>query len=271
MIDIQWKGKVGYGDIVSPICYAHNLSYKLGTRVDLTFRWDGDSQYKVDARDPETLWERASFLSSRCEKDRTNVNVIHRFNSPLSINHTNYDWDVVGKDMFHNYWVPAESKKREPELIVINSTEGNIQSLKDYGKEWKDPAANDWLFIKVALKEKGYDVVVVDYRTPINVLWDLLQRAAGFVGYHGTAAWVARLCHTPSVLFSAGGKLSQRAFFNACIVEKSELVPKTIDNILPLLSKSLAASEVARDHYFREYTIPTRTLRHLHYGKNQGL
>ena len=269
MIDIQWKGKIGYGDIVSPICYAHNLSYKLNTRVDLTFRWSTGPQHKIDARDPETLWERASFLSTICEKDRTDVNIIHRFDNPLDINHTNYDWDIVGKDPYHNYWVPRGQKQHRPRgLIVVNTTEGNSVSLKDYGKEWKDPIANDWLYLTVCLKQRGYEVVTVDYRTPVRRLWDLLQYAQGFIGYHGTAAWVARLAHTPSVIFSRGGKLTSNAFFYSCVCTGPEHVDKTVENIDELFAKSQQAIDVSRDFYFRKYNIPIPSLRSLRHEKD---
>ncbi len=79
MIDIQWKGKVGYGDIVSPICYAHNISYKLQVDVNLTFRWDDGPDHKIHPKDPETLWERACFIDRMCYQGSTNVNVFHKF------------------------------------------------------------------------------------------------------------------------------------------------------------------------------------------------
>ena len=36
-VEIDWKGKIGYGDIVSPICYAHNVAQKNTCDVDLNF------------------------------------------------------------------------------------------------------------------------------------------------------------------------------------------------------------------------------------------
>ena len=39
-VEIDWKGKIGYGDIVSPICYAHNVAQKNTCDVDLNFYFD---------------------------------------------------------------------------------------------------------------------------------------------------------------------------------------------------------------------------------------
>lgn len=231
MIDIQWKGKVGYGDIVSPICYAHNVSNKLQVKVNLTFRWDHGPDYKIHPDDPEALWERASVIEKLCYKGTTDVTVFHKFKHPLDINHTNYDWNVVGKDQFHNYWFPKTQNKPFDNLIVVNSTEGNHLSLKDYGKAWKDPAAPFWPDIIQRLKQNGYEVVVVDYRTPTQQLLNILQKAKGFVGYHGTAAWPAKFMHVPSVLFANGGSLTSTSFGYA-IIEKDVINwCNVIDNI----------------------------------------
>lgn len=232
MIDIQWKGKIGYGDIVSPVCYAHNLSFKLKTEVNLTFRWDNDSLHRIHHSDPETLWERADYIASMCEERDTVVNIEHRFKDPLNINHSNYDWNVIGKDAYHNYWRPKVFNQSASNTIIVNSTDGNTTSLKTYGKPWKDPIASQWSRVVDTLS-KQYNVVVVNYRTPIADLVTLLQTALGFVGYHGTAAWVAKFTHTPSILFANGGALTRNAFPYAHI----ETDPAQLDDVLSNISK----------------------------------
>lgn len=224
MIDIQWRGKIGYGDIVSPICYAHNLSYKLKTKVDLTFRWPHDIDTKVHLSDPETLWERAMCISALCEKEGTDVRVYHKFNDPLDVQHTNYDWNHVKNDHFHNYWYPKQKNKCQSNLIVINSTKNNVMSLSDYGKGWKDPMEGAWEFVEDYVRE-DHEVVIVDYRTPIETLVELLGKAKGFIGYHGTAAWVAKFMHTPSFIYSQGGKLTSNSFPYARIGTFKSLYP----------------------------------------------
>jgi hypothetical protein len=217
MFDIQWKGKIGYGDIVSPICYAHNISFKLKKPVNLTFRWDHGVGRKADPSDPEQLWVRASYLFSKCLKKDTDVNLIHKFRNPLDCNHTGYDWDAVASDPFHNYWVSTFERRAKKGLIVVNSTEGNTQSLADYGKSWKDPVNTRWSELIDSLK-KTYRIVVVDYRTTIEELCDVLNRCEFFIGYHGTAAWIAKFLMVPSIIFSSGGKLTRNSFHSAVIL-----------------------------------------------------
>lgn len=264
MLDIQWKGKIGYGDIVSPICYAHNVSHKLNTIVRLTFRWSSDAEQKIHPKDPEPLWIRASYIHEMCEKEGTRVDVCHRFRDPLDINHTNYDWDVVGKDPYHNYWYPSFPHKQLGKYVVVNSTVGNVLSLKDYGKAWKDPIADRWNYVVGIIKEQ-YDVVLVDYRTPVRELMTLLRNARGFVGYHGTAAWPAKFMHTPSILFADGGSLTRNAFPYASIKKDTKTLRATFEKMDDLFLQSSNLIAKAREEY-QTYHPSEQFIDHLHYA-----
>jgi hypothetical protein len=263
MLDIQWKGKIGYGDIVSPICYAHNLSYKLNIPVSLTFRWSTDSEHKIHPNDPEPLWMRASYIFEMCEKKNTRVVMSHRFSDPLDINHTNYDWDVVGTDVFHNYWYPSFPHRKLGRYVVVNPTTNNLMSLKQYGKPWKDPIADRWPYVIDIIKEQ-YDVVVVDYRTPIKELMLLLRDARGFVGYHGTAAWPAKFTHTPSILFADGGSLTRNAFAYATIKKNTQTLRATFAKIDQLFDMSADLISGVREQYQTYYPSP-QLVDHLDY------
>lgn len=253
MIKILWKGKIGYGDIVSPICYAHNVSHKLNTSVHLQFQWGHGPEHKFCSSDPEALWQRADIIASHCVLADTDVTVAHKFNDPIYYNHSNYDWDVVGNDVYHNYWYPHVKNTKQSNIVVVNSTEGNTVTLKQYGRPWKDPVAHDWPLVCEMLKER-WDVVIVDYRTPLEEMIALLQSAAGFVGYHGTAAWVAKFVHTPSILFARGGKLTRRAFSYAFIDEANSIVT-TIANADTIFDDTRQVTDKFVSNY--EHYIPS--------------
>lgn len=266
MINIEWKGKIGYGDIISPICYAHNLSYKLQTGVNLTFKWQHDAMQKIHPSDPETLWGRANFLHDACEKKGTDVSIFHSFEDPLSVNHINYDWSVVGRDIYHNYWMPQQLNERShSNTILVNSTMNNVMSLKRYGKAWKDPLANQWQNVINKLSEK-YTVRVVDYRTPIEKLVRLLQGARGFVGYHGTAAWVAKFTHTPSILFADGGSLTRNAFPYAKIFKSDKDLNSILENVETYLLESEVLSYRLRGDYLFYYKPNEEFIQSLTHG-----
>jgi hypothetical protein len=78
---------------------------------------------------------------------------------------------------------------------------------------------------------------------------NLLRKAKGFVGYHGTAAWVARFVHTPSVLFADGGSLTRNAFFYADIHKTVDRYQQVIDNLDQHLHKSQQLIDKALQDY----------------------
>lgn len=262
-IDIQWKGKIGYGDIVSPICYAHNVSFKLQTSVNLTFRWAQGPQQKIEMSDSEPLWVRADYINLICKKQGTQVNVTHSFNHPLNINHTNYDWDVVGRDVYHNYWMADKTHETEHNTIIVNSTLRNAMTLKQHGKGWKDPLEGSWNEVIDQLS-KTYVVRVVDYRTPIQKLIKLLQTSRGFIGYHGTAAWPAKFMHTPSILFADGGKLTQNGFPYAHIEKTKDALNSVLQNPEEYFARSARNIKMFTEMY-PEY-VPNQSFQeHLQY------
>ena len=52
---INWKGKIGYGDIISPISYAANMADKNRTDVILRFHWKQSQPEKYKPEDKETI------------------------------------------------------------------------------------------------------------------------------------------------------------------------------------------------------------------------
>lgn len=262
MIDIQWKGKIGYGDIVSPLCYAHNISDQLDQPVTLTFRWDHGEDKKVSPRDPETLWERVVYLQSLLRP--ADVTVINSFNNPLDINHTNYDWDVVGKDRFHNYWETQDKFINKPRnnLIVLNTTLSNEQSLTEYGKPWKDPLGGRWLDLRRMIREDLNEPYIdVNYQTPIRDMVTALKDCRCFIGYHGTAAWVARLLQVPSIIISGGGHLTRSSFTNALVLD--DVDPYKFVRDLHINVKQ-ARQTLARCKFdFERYALPQFIVNHL--------
>ena len=247
MLTCNWRGKVGYGDIVSPICYAHNVANKLDTHVKLVFHWNHSSSHKICVDDPETLMERASFIFDHCIK--SNVSLEHRYHSALPIHHDNYDFT----DDLHNFWYSDQRHIGHSDIIVVNGTHHNMVTMAEYGKTWKDPIGEQGWAEFVSTLSKTHHVVDVSYRTPIKELVAVLQRAKVFVGYHGTAAWVAKFVQTPMVVFSNKVGLTQMSFSHAAV--KTAMEPDFIDNIDDYITHSKKRLEGTLSRY-RDYRLP---------------
>ena len=61
-IEINWKGKIGYGDIISPLCYSHVLAVKNGIEVQLNMYWETSKGHLFKEKDSESLDYRQRFL-----------------------------------------------------------------------------------------------------------------------------------------------------------------------------------------------------------------
>lgn len=255
MIVIKWKGKIGYGDIVSPICYAHNISYQLQQPVQLRFRWEWGPFHKIDSSDPETLTRRADYIFDTCKKDGTQVELIHDFNTPLDINHTSYDWDIVGKDPLHNFWEPEDHylNINRTSTIVFNTTRSNIITLEKYGKSWKDPVADKWDKVYKDIS-RYFPVVDTGYRTPITTLFNQLKNASLFVGYHGTTAWVARFLQVPSVIISRSS-ITSTAFPHAVVLDNLDDVRGFIKKIPIYRQRARERIAVGKRFYKNGYAL----------------
>jgi hypothetical protein len=66
MITIEWKGKIGYGDIISPLCYAHNVARKNCDDVTLHMHWKHKRGEKYKPEDLDTLDSRMKALWAIC-------------------------------------------------------------------------------------------------------------------------------------------------------------------------------------------------------------
>ena len=99
-IVINWKGKIGYGDIISPISYAYNIAEKNSTDVILRFHWKDSEPQKYKEKDSETIQQWINITNNNTQKPAFwDVRIEHVYDSELGYNHDNYD----SKDMqLHN-------------------------------------------------------------------------------------------------------------------------------------------------------------------------
>lgn len=204
MIRVNWLGKIGYGDICSPIAYAHNLSDKTGHHVELAFHWAHPRGVKTYSDDPETLDQRADYIFGLMRSANVTLNHVYESDYPFDSEwpHTNYKFlfDV------HNHWWPTIRHKQISDSIVISPPTENKSPFAE-NKWWKDPLGPKWNTIIDQL-----DAEIVSYRTPIAELIDKLIGCRLFIGYHGSCAWVARHLRVPMVLFSENPKITSKMF-----------------------------------------------------------
>ena len=87
-IVINWKGKIGYGDIISPISYAYNIAEKNSTDVVLRFHWKDSEPQKYKEKDSETIQQWIDITNNNTQKPAFwDVRIEHVYDSELGYNH----------------------------------------------------------------------------------------------------------------------------------------------------------------------------------------
>lgn len=268
MINLEWNAAIGYGDILLPISYAHNISQLFKEEVNVELRYNEGIDYKHNENSKEFLWEQAEYLNSICDKsDIVGVTLSHKFHDISKIRWSGYDETLVSKAKYHSQWYMNEIKSDKVRKIVVGSTINNkipLRKYKDGKVSWK--ISQDWNMLEDDLKtiSDSYEIVNIDYTTPLPEAINHLSDADLFIGYHGGIAWLARFCATPSIVLVKSNYLSNELFSNAMIrqgvrirgVDHVELLIHECTSILERYIVGFKNRDSARRH-FEESLVTT--------------
>ena len=263
-IVINWKGKIGYGDIISPISYAYNIAEKNSTDVILRFHWKDSEPQKYKEKDSETIQQWIDITNNNTQKPAFwDVRIEHVYDSELGYNHDNYD----AKDMqlhnmrFSNFgMIDGKNAYKTYNKIKFVTSIKHKQQLAEYdkGKAWKDPLAATpsgmaWPRVADLIKKRGWDPRFVHYETPMKKCIDTMLSSRCVIGYHGAHMWIARWLGMPMIIFSKG-TLTKKAFPWAMIFEYwSDFHPELIEEYI---QKSIQKREEMIDEYNYWLTEP---------------
>lgn len=210
---IDWKGKIGYGDIISPISYAYNVAEKNGTDVVLNFHWEAEEPTKYKEQDTETIIDWCDYIVNNTVKPVFwDVKVNHIFGSKLPFNHSNYDDLKLGLHnlRFSNFGMHDYNNdhSRYRELVFVTTTK-HKQSIEEYDKNkvWKDPlggtpGGHAWPRVADICAKRGWKIHHIHYETPIHQCVKKMMGARAVIGYHGAHMWLARWLGKPMIIFS---------------------------------------------------------------------
>lgn len=197
---IEWRGGIGYGDFVTGLGYASNCTIKYNVDVDFIIHWDHNETYKPNPNDPETILERCQYVYELFCNKRMSLTQITNSKPNFRFINQFHEFDPV-----HGmYNLPLEHKNKK--YIVMWTSLNNTVPVKKF----KDPLSkNDWLMVKDIVKDFGYDVIDIDYRTPIADVIDLCQNSAGGIGYDGSIHQIFKLIQKPIILFCERTELNK--------------------------------------------------------------
>ena len=219
-VTVNWRGKIGYGDIISPICYAHNQADRLQQQVDLNFFFEHSEGTKFKPTDYENINQRVDYIAKNTTPSIHGVNVNQTYNTKIDYNHTNYSDSPLS---YHNLRFSKTPWTGDSNHIAVVSSLSNKKQFFQYarGKQWKDPLVGKWdQYIKEWSNK--YSIKLVHYETPIHEAVEIINSSQLVIGYHGSAMWLARWLAAPMVVYS--NRAMTKAVFPWCIQN-----PKSID------------------------------------------
>ncbi len=248
MFNIEWKTGIGYGDFVTGLGYAHNACLKYLTPVNITFHWNHAKNFLFSDIDTETIVERCDYIYSVMQQNPL-VSVTHKYNSCPNfrfINQLDEHHRVHG--IWHSRLEPIESN-----IVVLWTSRHNIEPPPNY----KDPAKKHWDLIEKKLKENGYDVIEVTYRTPVREVVDLINRCAFGIGYDGLAHQLFKFMWKPCIV------LCERLLLNELLIPQAALekdpqkfLDTNLNYYLNKSSKKIEFFKKQHEVYINSYVNP---------------
>jgi hypothetical protein len=208
MITINWFGRygAGYGDIISPLCYAQNQSEIKEDIVTLIFNW----KFLEQKRSKITPDSKVEYIVKAFKFD--NIKIVNQYNQLDHKKNLNNDLKSINTlDRMHNVYFPVPRLSIDPKNIVVCSTLNNVESFDVYAGGncgWKN-ALSDEQWNNIINQP---DTVHIDYRTSIQDAIAALYKCKVFIGYHGSCAWLARLMGVPLVIHTKNKNLTNFCF-----------------------------------------------------------
>lgn len=197
---INWKGKIGYGDIISPISYAMNLAEKNSTDVILRFHWEQKEPQKYKPEDKETIQTWVKKVFNMLQKPQFyGVRIEHVYDSKLGYNHDNYDTTDF---IYHNLRLtnhglndydncPTFVNHNWRNITMVTSMK-HKQLLHEYDKNkaWKDPLADTpsgyaWPKVGELIRKRNWELKHVHYEDAFHNVVKTMLTSRCVIGYHG--------------------------------------------------------------------------------------
>lgn len=177
---------------------AYFRSFYLQKPVSIEFHWYHDQNYLHHFEDPETILERFRVFQSKMLP--SNVEISHVWNSEDSWLYANrYENYSMNWKLDVNSWLMRDSKKSSGNLIVIWRPTFNASPPRRFKRI---VTHSQWIEIIDVIKAHGFDVIEIDYRTPIREAMYLIKICRATVSYEGMWHYISKNYCKPMVVLS---------------------------------------------------------------------
>ena len=202
------KGTPGIGDAMYAVNIAYNRSFIYQKKVVLIFKWYHARSFNFHMEDPETIIQKVNYLDKFYAKDFTNVIIKHEFNcTDMQLwydRHDGFHRRMIKSNKFsikYTDWHFADWCRKEviPKKIVMWNQTGNANLPRPYKRPFDREA---WTRAKDLMDMQGWDVVEIDYRTPIREAFWHINTCECTVSYEGMWHYVAKNFQKPMIVLT---------------------------------------------------------------------
>lgn len=209
---LEWKGTIGHGDSMMGLNVAHMMASLLKTEVHMDVHWYHDKDYLFHSKDPETIVERFDFIKSKYYNEHM-VKVNHIFNSnEKDIQNIRFRGFIEDKKPRGqvinglNSWVFSDPTETSNNVVIWkpfnNATAPQKWKLSFNQKNWE-------LIEKHYLTKKHrYNVVELDYRTPVSEAYEEIKKCKFVVCYDGMWHYITRNFCKPAIVVGNQGVIA---------------------------------------------------------------
>ena len=197
---IEWKGTPGVGDAMYGINIAFMRAFINQKPTTINIHWYHSEDFLYHFEDPETIVDRVNFIHSRYMWPEM-VNIEYTFNSKdtelYSIRYRNVI-RYINKPLARCWtFDPKYFLSTIPNKIVIWRPSFNADTPRWFKMPLND---NEWLRIIEKLRFLNYQVVEIDYRTPIKEAFYHISSAEFCLSYEGMWHYIAKNFYTPHMV-----------------------------------------------------------------------
>jgi len=201
--NIRWKTTVGIGDSMYGMNIAYMRAFVNQKPTNLQIHYHFPEDYYYHYEDPESVDGRVKYINQfYMWKDI--VKIEHVFNSN--------DYDVYKKKYFgvtrrskselYRYWAFDPTLDTSPinnKIVLWRPTFNLSQQLSGYKLPMLDW---EWQRLIDRLRDFGYHVIEIDYRTPISEAVYHIRTCECCISYEGMWHYIAKNFFKPHIVFS---------------------------------------------------------------------
>lgn len=229
---ITWRGTPGVGDFMWALNSAHNYAYRTKQKVNLEFQWEHEEDYLHHFEDPETIIERLNYIHNFYHR-KDDVEVTHVFNAWGRYRDWKYSDDLImteegrlrqvaRKGPKNRFWFESGAYSDEiggkaptPDWIFREDAFRPIENKAviwtpkfnaEVPRTWKNfLTESEWDDIISSTRRAGFNVIELNYRTPIAEAMYHISTCRQVICYDGMWHYLARNFMRPTVVISSEG------------------------------------------------------------------